>query len=52
MELSSSKEYSVGALSVSSFDVGVGDGKGGVEPRTNHLTSHSPDCWTDGGNFL
>ena len=40
------------ALCGSSFDVSVGDGKGGVGPRTNHLTSQKVDCWTHGGNFV
>ena len=52
MVSSYSEEYSVGALDVSSFDVGVGDGKGGMGPRTTQITSHKVDCWTDGGDFV
>ena len=49
---SSRKEYPVGALGASSFGVSVGGGKGGVGPRTNHLTPQKFYCWTDGGSFV
>ena len=52
MVSSSSKEYSVGVLGGYSFYVGFGDSKGGVVPRTTHLTCQIFYCWTDYGNFL
>ena len=30
----------------------VGDGKGGIGPRTTHLTSQKFGCCIDGGNFM
>ena len=36
----------------SSFGVGDGDGKGGVGPRTTHLTPQKVDCCIDSGDFF
>ena len=47
-----SKEFSVRALGGSSFNVGVGDGKGGVGPSTTHLIYQKADCWNDGDDFV
>ena len=38
MASSSSKDYPVGVLGVYSFGLGDGDGEGGVDTRTTHLT--------------
>ena len=47
-----SRDYSVGALVGSLFGVVTGDGKGGVGPRNNNLTSQKVDFCIDGGDCV
>ena len=50
IELFSIRYYPVGASGGPSF--GVGDGKGGVGPRTTHINSQKVDCCISGGNYV
>ena len=50
--LSLSSNYPFGSYGGSSFGVADGGGKGGVGPRTTHLSSHKVGCWLDGVDFM
>ena len=52
MTSSFSRGYSDNATGNSSFGVIAVDGKGGLGPRTTHLSSQKVDCWINGGDFL
>ena len=53
MVLSFSNYFTVGVLCGYLFGVDNSDGKGGVVPRTTHLTSHKLYfCNDDCGNFV
>ena len=45
---SQSRDERVGATADASFCGGADDGRGGLGPRTNHLSYQKVDCWIDG----
>ena len=47
-----SRDFPVGASNDDSSDVADVEGKGGVIPRTIHLTSQNIDFWIGGGNLF
>ena len=47
-----SRDYPIGTSDGSLFNVSVGDGKGGVVPRTTHLSTQNFYFWIDGDNFV
>ena len=50
--LSWSSNYPFGSYGSSSVGVAYGGGKGGVGPRTIHLSSHKVGCWIYGVDFM